>query len=138
MSWAAAELVGLGAAHDGLGAFALRDIPRGTVIGIFAGVPQRFALRDGAADYGVADSHLMLDLHVDGEHLYALTLPDSDCPINRINHSCRPNCELTGVHGLTLIARRDIACGEELFFDYRPVTLVPVGVACWCGGGCRL
>ena len=36
-----------------------------------------------------------------------------------INHSCEPNCESTNVRGhIWIVARRDIAAGEELSFDY--------------------
>jgi SET domain-containing protein len=36
-----------------------------------------------------------------------------------INHSCTPNCQADNIHGhIWIIARRDIAAGEELTFDY--------------------
>lgn len=36
-----------------------------------------------------------------------------------LNHSCEPNCESDNIRGhIWLIARRDIAKGEELTFDY--------------------
>jgi SET domain-containing protein len=37
-------------------------------------------------------------------------------PARSINHSCRPNCVVDGT--ATLVARRDIAVGEELTLDY--------------------
>ena len=37
-----------------------------------------------------------------------------------INHSCKPNCRTEIIRGVIwIIAKRDIAEGEELFFDYR-------------------
>lgn len=37
----------------------------------------------------------------------------------RINHSCAPNCRAEQVRGrIWIVARRDIAAGEELTFDY--------------------
>ena len=37
-----------------------------------------------------------------------------------INHSCAPNCRTEIIRGtIWIIAKRDIAEGEELFFDYR-------------------
>lgn len=37
----------------------------------------------------------------------------------RINHSCRPNCEPQSGRGrIWIVARRDIAPGEELNYDY--------------------
>lgn len=38
-----------------------------------------------------------------------------------VNHSCEPNCGLTGA--MFLIALRDIQIGEELFFDYSTTML---------------
>lgn len=36
-----------------------------------------------------------------------------------INHSCAPNCRVDVVRGrIWIVARRDIAAGEELTFDY--------------------
>ena len=40
-------------------------------------------------------------------------------PARLINHSCSPNCEAQTIRGrIWIIARRDIAEGEELTFDY--------------------
>ena len=40
-------------------------------------------------------------------------------PARRINHSCAPNCESQQGRGrIWIVARRDIAPGEELTFDY--------------------
>ena len=141
MSWTQAGLVEVREAKAGMGVFAVVDIPVDTVIGVFQGVVNRFPFVAGQPDYGDADQHMMLDLYLSGDALYALTLPDRDEPVNRINHSCNPNCHLTGVHGLTVVARRPIAVGDELTFDYRNVTLVGVGQKCWCkhiGPKCRL
>lgn len=47
---------------------------------------------------------------------------DGDVPWNparRINHSCAPNCESEEERGrIWIVARRDIAPGEELSYDY--------------------
>jgi len=47
---------------------------------------------------------------------------DGDVPWNharRINHSCDGNCESQDVRGhIWIVARRDIAPGEELLYDY--------------------
>lgn len=57
-----------------------------------------------------------------------------------INHACEPNCETEEVDGRIFVkALRDIAAGEELFFDYRLVLegrhtpKVKREYACWCG-----
>ena len=40
-------------------------------------------------------------------------------PARRINHSCTPNCESQQGRGrIWIVARRDIAPGEELTYDY--------------------
>ena len=40
-------------------------------------------------------------------------------PARRINHSCGPNCETQSSRGrIWVVARRDIAAGEELTYDY--------------------
>lgn len=40
-------------------------------------------------------------------------------PARLINHSCAPNCEARSIRGrIWIFARRDIAAGEELTFDY--------------------
>ncbi len=62
-----------------------------------------------------------------------------------INHSCAPNCEATQEGQRVFIqALRDIAPGEELFYDYGLVIDEPLtpelkaDYACWCGHGtCR-
>jgi len=57
-----------------------------------------------------------------------------------INHACAPNCETEDADGRIFIrALRDIAAGEELFFDYRLVIderytpKLKKEYACWCG-----
>jgi SET domain-containing protein len=62
-----------------------------------------------------------------------------------INHSCAPNCETEDDGGRIFIkALRDIAAGEELFFDYRLViderytAKLKKAYACRCGApNCR-
>ena len=55
-----------------------------------------------------------------------------DDPASRGNHSCDPNCWLTST--FEVIARRDIAAGEELTLDYATMTVDPAwAMACACG-----
>jgi len=62
-----------------------------------------------------------------------------------INHSCAPNCTATQEGQRVFIdALRDIAAGEELFYDYGLVIDEPLSpelkadYPCWCGHGvCR-
>lgn len=137
MSWTAAGAVvaQVRADGDGVGVHALRPLPKGTLIGVFHGELAAFEIgANGQPDYRGEDEHMMLDLGVHRGMLFAMVLRDGGSLVNRINHSCQPNCELNGVHGLCLYTARDIAQGEELTFDYRPITLKPLGVRCWCAG----
>jgi hypothetical protein len=54
----------------------------------------------------------------------------------RFNHSCDPN---VGVKGQVIVlARRDIAVGEELTFDYDTTDVAPATFRCQCGAAnCR-
>jgi uncharacterized protein len=62
-----------------------------------------------------------------------------------INHACEPNCEADEVDGRVFVhALRDLAPGEELFYDYRLMlderhtAKVKKQFACWCGAAtCR-
>ena len=49
------------------------------------------------------------------ERLYLVSSVDPE-PGNMVNHSCRPNCRLSGQ--MLVVAARQIAPGEELTFDY--------------------
>lgn len=58
-----------------------------------------------------------------------------------INHSCAPNCEAQedDRQRIVIVALRDIAPGEELFFDYaleiveKPTKALRQAYACLCG-----
>ena len=40
-------------------------------------------------------------------------------PARYLNHSCSPNCDAELINGhIWIVAQRDIACGEELTFNY--------------------
>jgi hypothetical protein len=54
-----------------------------------------------------------LVLQID-EDLYVFSRKEG--PADWINHSCEPNAGLSGQ--VTLVALRDIACGEEITYDY--------------------
>ena len=63
-------------------------------------------------------------------------LQGEDDPLRYGNHSCDPNLWL--VDALTEVARREIAVGEELTFDYTLATVVPWQMPCRCGAArCR-
>ncbi len=101
----------------GSGVFALRPIPKGTRIVEYTG--KRITNEEADAlynDYEMERHHTFL-FSVDEHTVIDATHQGSDARF--INHSCSPNCESVIERGRIFIdAIRDIAPGEELFFDY--------------------
>ncbi|MBI2917064.1 MAG: SET domain-containing protein-lysine N-methyltransferase [Chloroflexi bacterium] len=57
-------------------------------------------------------------------------------PVDYMNHSCEPSCGVKGQ--IIVLARRDIAPGEELTFDYATTDTIGLDVECHCGApSCR-
>jgi hypothetical protein len=52
-------------------------------------------------------------------------------PADRMNHSCAPNCGVRG--SAAVVARQDIAAGEELTFDYGTTDTIGLSLTCKCG-----
>ncbi len=102
---------------QGLGGFATRWIDQGTRIIEYTG--ERVSHEEGDARY--------IDDAMDRHHTFLFTV-DEDTVIDAavggnearfINHCCDPNCEAVDRGGRIFIeALRDIAPGEELFYDY--------------------
>lgn len=106
-------------ALHGNGVFALRDIPAGTRILPYTGA--RISPEEADARHPTNPD--------DPFHTFFFALScgkviDGGKKGNDarwINHSCEPNCETeesTDGKRVTIVARRDIAAGEELFYDY--------------------
>jgi len=101
----------------GRGVFALRRIPKGTRIIEYKGT----LITDAEADRRYSriqahSPHTMLFSVDDGLVIDATRKGNS---ARWINHSCAPNCEIEEEHHRVFIeARRDIAPGEELTYDY--------------------
>jgi len=87
------------AGGKGRGLFATRDFKQGDTVMPFAGTYVSCLRHDYEYDVQVGDSQV-LSLHE---------------PIDRINHSCDPNC---GIAHDKFIAIKDIKSGEECTFDY--------------------
>ena len=102
---------------QGSGAFAVRPIPEGTRVIEYTG--ERITHQEADArynDYEMERHHTFL-FSVDEQTVIDATHEGSDA--RYINHSCNPNCESVNEDGRIFIdAIRDIAPGEELFFDY--------------------
>ncbi len=70
-------------------------------------------------------------IHFDKDHKWVQLANDPDPNDAALNHSCDPNLWFT--HGWALAARRDIAPGEELTFDYATGETYPLQGECQCG-----
>jgi SET domain-containing protein len=103
---------------QGLGAFAVRRIRRGTRLIEYVGerIPPAEADRRYDDD-AVERPHTFL-FTVDEQTVIDAAVGGNEARF--INHSCNPNCEAVDVGGRIFIdARRDIRPGEELTYDYR-------------------
>lgn len=96
-------------AAKGHGSFAVEPIAAGEVVASFGG---RCVTRDEFDLLPITQQ--IRSLQID-DHLYLAGAPEPE-PADFINHSCEPNCGLTG--NVVLVAMRDIARGEELCYDY--------------------
>ena len=100
-----------------MGAFATKDIPRGTRIIEYAGEK----ISNSEADRRYDDDKMRR------HHTFLFTLNGRTCvdaavggnAARFINHSCDPNCDAVVEDGRIWIETiRDIAPGEELAYDY--------------------
>ena len=115
----------------GLGLRTMAPIGRGEFCCEYAGEvldlaeAKRRWTRDYAAVLGTSNYVLVIREHVGGRVLNTVIDPTRLGSVGRFaNHSCDPNLHLTAVRvnstkpRACLFARRDIAAGEELTFDY--------------------
>lgn len=127
----------------GKGVFALQPIAAGTRIieytGERIGWPE--ALRRHPHD--PAQPNHTFYFHLDDEHVIDAKVGGNAS--RWINHACEPNCEAQQEGDRVFVdALRDIAAGEELFYDYglvidqRLTAKLKREYACHCGSaGCR-
>jgi uncharacterized protein len=107
---------------QGRGAFAARKIRAGACIIEYVGkrVSHEEADRD-CDDENPAEAHHTFLFAVDDEICIDGTHGGNESRF--INHSCDPNCEVVIEDGRVFIhALREIAAGEELFYDYWYIT----------------
>ena len=93
----------------GHGSFAIQPIPAGSLVACFGGTP--LSLADFARH---PDEQRSRSIQIDHD-TFVLGPPMRE-PGDSVNHSCEPNLGL--VSATRLVARRDIAVGEELTYDY--------------------
>jgi uncharacterized protein len=105
-------------AIHGLGGFARTDIPKGTRIIEYVG--EKIGNREADRRYD--------DAAMKRHHTFLFILNDRTCvdaafdgnESRFLNHSCAPNCEAVITRGhIWLEARRKIAAGTELVYDYQ-------------------
>lgn len=103
----------------GKGVFAAADIRRFTVIGSYRGRPRW--IWDIPKEVWPYTIQVGYDRYV---------VPRKKGTVWYLNHSCDPNCEITG---RAIVARREVRKGEELTFDYScDVDWPGFAMACSC------
>jgi uncharacterized protein len=127
----------------GKGVFALQNLAEGETLIEYVGqvISWPEALRRHPHD--PAHPQHTFYFHIDENHVIDAKYGGNSS--RWINHSCQPNCEADEEGGRVFIkALRDIAAGEELFYDYgliidaRYTPKLLADYPCWCGAaGCR-
>lgn len=125
----------------GLGVFALRALPVGTVVGRYEG--RRYTPEE--VEQGDWDSRLTYLFGLsDGA---VIDGAEGGNATRHLNHACEPNCEAVEYHdecgelAIRIETTREVNQGEELFLDYALVideSDDPNSYPCHCGVvGCR-
>lgn len=128
---------------QGLGAFAVTPIPRGTRIIEYTGQRISPTEADRRYDDDACEHPRVLLFSVDSRTVIDGGVGGNDSRF--INHSCEPNCAaVTERKHIYIEALRDIAPGEELLYDYNlthrdeDAPDLPQRYACHCGApACR-
>lgn len=100
----------------GHGSFAVEPIRAGTFVVCFGGTPMDFAT---FASHPLEQRSRSIQV----DHDLVILGPPRREPGDSINHSCEPNLGLIAAN--RLVARRDIAVGEELTYDYSTSDSIP-------------
>lgn len=101
----------------GRGAFATRRIRAGARVGEYTGERISSAEADARYQDDQIESHHTFLFAVDARTVIDATREGGD--LRFINHSCAPSCEAeVDAKRIFIVALRDIAAGEELFYDY--------------------
>lgn len=118
----------------GQGVFALEPLAKDELVVVWGGkVCTSAEIARLAKAFPHIESHAVSV--AEGYHLTSENLFEFD-DSEYINHCCEPNL---GVRGqILVVARRPIAAGEELTFDYETTETSMVSFACLCGSkSCR-
>ena len=119
--------------YKGMGLFATRDIPAGTIVIIEESCPNCTTVRESELDdFGPKMKAYLLE-HLPVTRLsHPLFLKFCDDRIGFINHSCDANV-LEAFPYYNDICVRDIRKGEEITYDYRLLDDDGVHYDCLCG-----
>lgn len=107
--WLTAKAEARQTPDHGDGAFAIAPIAAGEIVAVFGGFP---ITRAGLEALPEERKRRSIQIDVD----LFLVSGEVREPGDMVNHSCDPNCGMRG--DIIVVARRDIAVGEELSYDY--------------------
>ncbi|HRI51904.1 MAG TPA: SET domain-containing protein-lysine N-methyltransferase [Pseudomonadota bacterium] len=107
--WLTAKAAARSTENRGDGAFAIAPIERGETVAVFGGYPVSRAQLEA-----LPEERKRRSIQIDSDLF--LVSGEVREPGDMVNHSCQPNCGIRG--DIIVVARRDIAVGEELTFDY--------------------
>jgi SET domain-containing protein len=127
----------------GKGVFALQPIAKGERIIEYVGEVLTWKAAQKRHPHDPSDPNHTFFFHVDDKHVIDAAVGGNAA--RWINHACDPNCKAEEEEGRIFIdAIRDIAPGEELFYDYgliideRYTPKLKAEYPCWCGAkSCR-
>jgi SET domain-containing protein len=118
--------------------FALVDIAEGESIMEYVGEVIRWPEAQARHPHNPEDPNHTFYFHIDEDHVIDALFGGNSS--RWINHSCDANCEADEREGRIFIkARRNIAAGEELNYDYglvidaRYTQKLKAEYPCWCG-----
>ena len=122
----------------GKGVFALCDLVEGQVIIEYAGAIISWNEAQRRHPHDPSDPNHTFYFHIDDKRVIDALIGGNSS--RWINHSCAPNCVADVQDGRVYIkALRNIAAGEELYYDYSLIVderLTPrlkAEYPCWCG-----
>jgi uncharacterized protein len=122
----------------GKGVFALVDMAEGETVIEYVGEIISWPEAQRRHPHDPQDPNHTFYFHVDEEHVIDALFGGNSS--RWINHSCDANCEADEQDGRIFIkARRNIAAGEELNYDYgliideRYTPKLKAEYPCWCG-----
>ena len=127
----------------GNGVFALQPIAQGERIIEYVGELITWAQALRRHPHDPKDPRHTFYFHIDEKHVIDAKVGGNSS--RWINHACEPNCQADEADGRVFIrALRDLAAGEELFYDYglvideRHTPRLKKDYACRCGSvSCR-